>query len=144
MIQFASFIVYTNQLTSEAERANRELLRQKLMRLPYTRVQVKHLSIPQKQTNYNFDNVFTGLLPDLLVVCLLDDADFAGGYQRIPFNFQTFGVNRMELRCNGMPVPCSSYTPNFANGQYIKDYVTMHKQLGFGKGDKCVNLTPTQ
>ena len=50
----------------------------------------------------------------------------------------------MELRRNGTPVPRLSYTPNFANGQYIKDYETMQRQLGFGKGDKCVNLTPTE
>jgi len=79
-----------------------------------------------------------------VVVGLLDDADFAGGYQRNPFNFQNFGVNRMELRRNGMPVPRFGYTPNFDNGQYIKDYITMQTQLGFGKGDKCVSLTPTE
>ena len=43
VIQFASFIVYTKQLTSEAELANSELFKQKVMRLPYARVQVKHL-----------------------------------------------------------------------------------------------------
>ena len=80
----------------------------KVMRLPYTRVQVKHLSIPQKQMNYNFKNVYTGSLPDLVVVGLVDDADFAGSYQRNPFNFQNFGVNRMELRPNETPVPRSS------------------------------------
>jgi len=144
VIQFAGFIVHTKQLTSEAELAHRALLREKVMRLPYTRVQVKHLSIPANQTHYNFDNIFTGALPDLVVVGLLDDADFAGGYQRNPFNFQNFGVNRMELRRNGMPVPRFGYTPNFDNGQYIKDYITMQTQLGFGKGDKCVSLTPTK
>ena len=86
------------------------------MRLPYTRVQVKHLSIPQNQTSYNFDNVCTSSLPNLVVVGLLDDDDFAGGYQQNPFNFQNFGVNRLKLRRNGTPVPPSSYTPNFANG----------------------------
>ena len=144
VIQFASFIIYTKQLSSKAEFAHTELLKETVMRLPYTRVQVKHLSISQNQTNYNFDNVFTASLPDLIVVGLLDDADFAGGYQRNPFNFQNFGVNRLELCRNGTPVPHSSYTPNFANGEYIKDYETMQRQLRFGKGDKCVNFTPTE
>ena len=88
------------------------------MRLPYTRVQVKHLWITQNQTSYNFDNVLTGSLPDLLVIGLLDDADFARGYQHNPFNFKNLGVNRVELRRNEMPVPRYSYTPNFGNGQY--------------------------
>ena len=50
----------------------------------------------------------------------------------------------MELRRNGTTVPCLSYTSNFANGQYIKDYETMQRQLGFGKSDKCVNVTHTE
>ena len=113
------------------------------MRLPYTRVQLKHLSYLLNQTNYNFDNNFTGSLPDLIVVGLLDDADFAGGYQQNLFNFQNFSVNPIELRRNGTPVLRSSYTPNFAYCQYIKDYEAMQKQLEFGKSYKCVNLTLT-
>ena len=135
--QGSDLVCFFHRLDKTAQQrsriAHRELLKEKVMRLPYTRVQVKHLSILQNQINYNFDNVCTGSLPNLVVVGLLDDADLAGGYQRNPFNFQNFGVNRMELRRNGTPVPRSSYTLNFANGQYIKDYETMQKQLGFGK-----------
>ena len=45
--QFALFIVYTKQLNSKTEIAHRKLLRQKVMHLPYTRVQVRHFSILQ-------------------------------------------------------------------------------------------------
>ena len=79
------------------------------MKLPYTRVQVKHLSIPANQTLYAFDNVFTGALLDLVVIGLVDDADSAGGYQRQPFNFQTFCVNRVVLMRNGTAVPREGY-----------------------------------
>ena len=44
----------------------------------------------------------------------------------------------MERQC---PFPA---TPNFANGNYIKNYVTIQKQLGYDKRDKCVNLTLTK
>ena len=144
VIQFASLIIHTKQLTREAKKVHKTLLDKQVMRLPYTRVQVKHLSIFQNQTSYNFDNVFTGLLPDLVVIGILDDADFAGGYPHNPFNFQNFGVNRIELRRNGMPVHLYSYTPNFENGQYIRVYQDMQHQLCFGKGNKCVSLTSTE
>ena len=62
-----------------------------------SRDKIKHLSILANQTSINFDNVFTGALPDLVVVGLVSDADFAGGYKRNPFNFRNFGVNRIEL-----------------------------------------------
>ena len=48
---------------------------------------MKHLSIPANQTSINFDNIFTGFLPDLVIVGLMSDADLAGGYQRNSFNY---------------------------------------------------------
>ena len=90
------------------------------MRTHYSRVQVKHLSIPANQTSISIDNVFTGALPNLVIVGLVRDADHAGGYQRNPLNFQNFGVNRIDLKRNGIPVPRNGYTPNFTNKQYKK------------------------
>ena len=66
---------------------------------------MKHLSIPANQTSINFDNVFTCALPDLVIVGLVSDADLAGVYQKNPFYFQNFGVNRIELKRNGTSRP---------------------------------------
>ena len=104
---------------------------------------MKHLSIPANQTSINFDNVFTGALPDLVIVGLVSDADLAGGYQKNPFNFQNVGVNRIEQMRNGTSRPSQSYTPNFANGQYIKDYMTFLQKLECDTGDKSLSLTPS-
>ena len=102
-----------------------------------------HLSIPANQTTINFDNVITSTLPDLVVVCLVCDADLAGDYQNNPFNFRNFGVNRIELKRNGTSRPSESYTLNFATGQYIKAYSTFLQELEFDTGDKSVSLTPS-
>ena len=90
---------------------------------------MKHLSIPENQTSITFDNIFTGALPDLVVVGLVSDADLAGGYQRNSLNYQNFCVNRIELKRNGTPRPTEGYTPNFVNGQYIKAYSTFLQEL---------------
>ena len=121
-ILHAALVIHTKQLTDVAELAHREILLTRNMKFPYTRVQVKHLSIPANQTSYAFDNVFTGALPDLVVIGLVDDADSAGGYQRQPFNFQTFGVNRIALMRNGTAVPRDGYKPNWTSGEYVEDY----------------------
>ena len=105
---------------------------------------MKHLSIPANQTSISFDNVFTGALPDLVIVGLVSDADLAGGYQRNPFNFQNFGVNRIELKRNGTSVPRGGYTPNFANWQYLKAYMTFLQELECDTGDKSISLTPSE
>ena len=117
VIQRANLIIRTKKLTSTAQKALMDLFLLQNMVHFLSRVQMKHLSIPANQTSINLDNIFTGALPDIVVVGVVSDADLAGGYQRNPFNYQNFGVNRIELKRNGTPRPTEGYTPNFANGQ---------------------------
>ena len=60
-------------LTSTAHGALMDLFESLNMLHHYSRVQMKHLSIPANQTSINFDNVF-------VIVGLVRDADLAGGY----------------------------------------------------------------
>ena len=80
VIQSVNLIIHTKQLTSTALKAHMELHKLQNMRHHYSRVQIKHLSIPANQTSINFDNVYTGAPPDLDIVGLVSDADLAGGY----------------------------------------------------------------
>ena len=105
---------------------------------------MKHLIILANQTSINFDNVFTGALPDLVIVGLVSDVDLADGYQRNSFNFQNFGVNRIAMKRNVTSVPRGGYTPNFANGQYLKAYSTQLQELECDTGDKSISLTPSE
>ena len=144
VILSVNHIIHTTKLTSTSHGSLMDLLVHQNMRHHLSRVQMKHLSIPANQTSINFDNVFTGALPDLVIVGLVSDADLAGGYQRNPFNFQNFGVNRIELIRNGTFRPSEGYTPIFANGQYIKAYMTFLQELECDTGDKSVSFTPSE
>ena len=124
VIQSANLMTRTKKLKCKAHKAVMNVLVLQNMVHHLSRVQIKHLSIPANQTSINFDNGFTGALPDLVVVGLVSDADLAGSSQRNPFNFRNFGVNLIELKRNGTHSPTEGYTPNFANGQYIKAYST--------------------
>ena len=82
VILSANLIIHTKQLTSTARKEHIELLQLQNMWYHLTRVKMKHLTIPSNQTSINFDNVYTGALPALVIVGLVSDADLAGGYQR--------------------------------------------------------------
>lgn len=64
---------------------------------PNTRVQMKHLSVPQNQTTYFKKNVFTENLLDLLIISLIAKKECASHYNRNHLNFQELSVNRLEL-----------------------------------------------
>ena len=114
------------------------------MLLPYDKVQMKHMTIPQHTSKQLFDYVFTGSLPDLVIVVLVSEADFTGGNQRNPFNFQTLNLCDIRINHNSQEVSRSGYTPNYANGIYMQKYITIQEQLGYDIGDKCVALTPDE
>ena len=64
VIQIANLIIRTMKLTSTAYKALMDFHLTQNMVHHLSRVEIKHLSIPANQTSINFDNVFTGALPD--------------------------------------------------------------------------------
>ena len=146
VIEKVKFKVVMKELFPEVELAHLKALEGGArMLLPIQRSNLKHLSIPQNQTSVAFENVFTDRLPDIAVVGLVADEDFAGSYTKNPFNFQHFGLSRIDLKRNGVPCPRFGYTPDFGDKKlYMEAYTTFQRQLGFGFGDKCVNLTPDE
>ena len=98
---------------------------------------------PETKTSIYFDNVYTGALPELVIVGLVSDADLAGGYKSISLNFKNFCVNLFELKRNGTSVPRRGYIPDFANGKYLKVYMTFLQELECDTGDKTISFTPS-
>ena len=97
VIKEMNLIIHTKQLSDATELAHRALVREKNMRLPYTRVMMKHVAIPSGSSTICLDNIFTGGLPDLVVMGFVSDTAFAGSYTDNPFNFQNFKVKRMDM-----------------------------------------------
>ena len=124
-IETVELIMHTKQLSEATEVAHRTLVPKHNMRLPYMRVLLKHLSVAAGLASIAFDNVFTGnVLPNLVVMGMLIDDDFACGYHPgSPFNFQQFNVNRVEIKKNETPVLRGNYIPSCDDGNYIKDYM---------------------
>ena len=62
VIKEMSLIIHTKQLSNSTEIAHRALVHEKNMRLPYTRVLMKHIAIPSGSSTICLDNIFTGPL----------------------------------------------------------------------------------
>jgi hypothetical protein len=144
VIKEMNLIIHTKQLSDAAELAHRALIHEKNMRLPYTRVMMKHIAIPSGSSTICLDNIFTGPLPDLVLMGFVSDAAFAGSYTENPFNFQNFKLKRMDLYANGNKVSQMGYRPDFTKKLYNDAYFTFQEQLGFDQGDRCANITPEE
>ena len=144
VIKEMNLIIHTKQLSDSTEFAHRSLIHEKNMRLPYTRVMMKHVAIPSGSSTICLDNIFTGALPDLVLMGFVSDTAFAGNYTDNPFNFQNFKVKRMDMFANGNKVSQMGYRPDYAKKLYEDAYYTFQEQLGFDQGDRCVTITPDE
>ena len=144
VIKDMNLIIHTKQLSDATELAHRAIMKENNIQLPYCRVQTKHVSIPANSSTICLDNLFTGTLPDLVVMGFVADGAFAGNYTENPFNFKNFKIKRMDLYRNGRRVPSLGYKPEFTKKIYNEAYDTFQNQLGFGEGERCVAITPEE
>jgi hypothetical protein len=144
VIKEMNLIIHTKQLSDSTEFAHRSLVGEKNMRLPYNRVMMKHVAIPSGSSTICLDNIFTGALPDLVVMGFVADAAFSGSYTANPFNFQNFKIKRLDMFANGNKVSQMGYKTDYAKKLYNDGYFTFQDQLSFGEGERCINLTPEE
>ena len=78
------------------------------------------------------------------MIGLLHEANFTGHYNRNPFNFQAFNLNRIDVYRSGTKCPQGGYTPDFTQAIYFLAYNTFTKELGLNRGNEAVAFTPTE
>ena len=142
VIDDMNLIICTKQLSDAAELAYQIIVGNIYIRFPYTRLLMKHVTIPANSSTICLDNVFTGVLPDSVVMGFVTDAACAGSYTEKSYNFMNYKIKRMHLFRNGTRVPQFGYLPNFPKKIYNKAYFTFQEQLGIDQGGRCVNISP--
>ena len=146
------------KLTPQRQLAFEQTLVKTPARLPITYTTMKSCSIGTGLTTYNQDGLFTGTLPTLVVLGLVENAAYSGAYDKNPFNFQHFNLNSIVLNVNGRSVPTRPLTPDFGTGHVVDCYETLFAAVGakFDNWDNditmndykngctlyCFNLTP--
>ena len=143
-ITSARLFVRTKEISPALTMAHEKMLQTTNYSLGYNRVITKSVTIPAGTTQIEFDNIYQGKLPDLIVLALISDANMTGGYQRNPFNFENFGVNYLSMQANGELIPRVAYQPDFANRDYIRSYFGVLEALGLDVGPNCWDLQPEE
>ena len=143
-IQAVKLWVRTKELSPSLMLAHETMLQQQNMRLPYTKVCLKHVTLPTGITTVEVDNLYTGVLPDRLLVALLRDERMNGYYHMNPFSFGHFDLSNIFLTVNGECIPRRAYEPNFTSGAYIREYLAFLDGIGLDIGNKALDLTPAE
>ena len=143
-IRSARFLVQFKEVSPSMAVAHQKLLQEVNYHIPHTKVLMKTHTITAGVTGCTIENLFKGRLPDRIALVMVSDAAVNGSYSSNPFNYQHFNVNYMALRVNSELVPRVPLEPNFATGDYLREYLTVMEALGYDIGPNTWSITPTQ
>jgi hypothetical protein len=92
------------QVLSSIIMAHAEKLKTTNAKYPFTRTEVRLISIAAGSLSFNYNNLFNGLRPIRVVIGFVDSEAVAGSYALNPFNFQHFSLSQITLKLNQVPV----------------------------------------
>jgi hypothetical protein len=97
---------------------------------PITRGIVKTRNIPAQEHNVLWQNLYTGQLPETVIIGMMDTRAFNGAIRQNYFNFQHFSMESISLRVNSQAIPSVPITTDFNNAEAIRAYRHFFDNIG--------------
>ena len=76
------------------------------------------------------DGLFSGVLPHLVIIGIVDNTNFVGALDKNPYNFAHHDLTGLLLRVNGKNIPSQALTPNYGEDMYVDCYQTIFDAMG--------------
>lgn len=95
-----------------------------------TRSNIRTFQIPSGTSSLDIPNVIQGNLPRSIHIGFVATDAFNGGQEKNPFYFNHNAINNFNIKINGVPVCPTPFQPNFATGNYIREYRWFLDNLG--------------
>ena len=87
---------------------------------PVTRGVIHNKQIPQGESNALWSNLYQGILPETVAICMLSSSAFNGAHKENYFNFQNFGLKSIFLKKNSIPIPAIPIETNFDENEVTR------------------------
>ena len=113
-------------------------------RYPVTHVLTKSFTVSSGLNSVTLDSLFSGQIPNKVMLAMVRNDAFNGAYNKNPFNLQHFNINMACLYVDGRQVPSMGLEANFKRGQFSDMYFELLKNLGFYPHDWGNSLTDLQ
>jgi hypothetical protein len=125
--------------------ALQEQLQQQPAVYPYTKTDVKTISIPSGQQQVYFDTIFDGVRPSKVVIAMVSSSTMNGANSRDPTLFQDFYLTDINVAVDGILIQPKKMRYNATEGmaEYIsayEDFIHVVQK----SGHQTPNMTPQQ
>ena len=106
--------------------SHNQALQQTTAKYPINRIDCKVVSVPRGNMSGNQPNIFQGILPNRIVIGMVDADAFNGTYAKNPFNFKNYDTTTMGLTVNGENLPGKPLQLRFGQeNNYISAFQTL-------------------
>ena len=99
-----------------------------------TRNEMKSFVVPISNTSITFESLFTGILPKRMIFCFVQDDKFNGTSPEGPFSFNHSDIKSLSVNVNGDQVPSFTYSPDFENNLYMKEFASLYRYINQHEG----------
>ena len=106
--------------------SHNQALQQTTAKYPINRIDCKVVSVPHGNMSGNQPNIIQGILPNRIVIGMVDADAFNGTYAKNPFNFKNYDTTTMGLTVNGENLPGKPLQLRFGQeNNYISAFKTL-------------------
>lgn len=87
------------------------------------------------------EGLFRGQLPKLLIIGMVDNDVYNGTLATNPFNFAHNDLKQLALYRDGECIPYRPFTPNFANGLCLREFMSLYQSREIFNRDESFGIT---
>ena len=92
---------------------------------PFWRSNIKSFRVAQGSLTFMTDNIFHEKVPSKIIIGMVSNSAYSGGFSKNPFNFKHMDANYLEATVDGQPVPNRPYKPNYEENDYVLSYLSL-------------------
>lgn len=125
--------------------AHKEALDKSNAIYPYTRTDLRTLSVSSGDYGFQMEDVYQGLIPKELIVMMVKSESYNGTYNTNPFNLQHFNINSLSVSIDGQSTPTQPLQLKFPGDghEYMDGYTTLFRGLDKESKDLGCYITPS-
>lgn len=108
---------------------------------PVNHAELTTFTIPVGSMSHTRDRLFPVSLPKALYITLVENEAYNGDFEKNPFNFQHFNLNKLALYADGDYVVYKPFEPNFKTNDYLREYCSTFISLNMFNTDDSNGIT---
>ena len=137
----AVFKVCKVTLNPELTLIHNEQLKKQPVSYIFDRTQIKAFTISSGEYSFRFDDIFSGDIPNFVVVAMVTSKAYSGSYTTNPFNFIHKNLTSIGVFIDDESLPTRPLKINFSKNNYVEAYHNIFSSLGILGEDKGINIS---